>query len=690
MAGRMVQAVLVATAPVAARAQMKGDVSPKEDHPKLSMEECTADGACTSSDYSVVLDMSWRWMHNMGGYTNCINDDDGKWAKDYCPDAATCAKKCGVEGLNSTQYSDTYGISASKDASSLTLKYVPGSRVYMLDSTGKEYLMFQLKNKEFTFDIDLSTLPCGTNAALYLIEMASDGGGSEAGAAYGAGYCDAQCPQGMKFINNKANVEGWGMILAETPEYEWMEVGPVGKYGACCAEFDILEANNQAIAITAHPCSIEGLQTCEGEEECGNKSKGLPGFCDKDGCGINPYRMGEPTFYGPGNKFTLDTSKPFTVVTQFITEDGTDDGDLVDIRRTYIQDGEVIDNAVTSVLDAADQGNSLNDDICTATVKKFNVTKKNEKHHTARKSRTWMDTFKLAGGTKAMGEAIGRGMVMSMSVWDDGLGRMNWLDSEKTLIDEDTSEPGVARGPCSFEEGVPKKLHAENKDAYVTFSNLKIGPIGSTFQADSGQGPHPPPFDEVPPAEADTAATGAATEASGAEDNIGELAVTATGESDTASDTVSNVVATEPEVTTTARPATTAPPSTAPPTTASPASTTSFSPTPGCEWIPDDNCQDANEFACACRKANPGGPCTECGPNMGPSTPKTSIARRFEMPAQPPLRAGAPSGAAALAALCAAAAGAVLAAVAAAARRGRQGPSDVQLLAGDEEAMNVE
>ncbi|CAK0799771.1 unnamed protein product [Prorocentrum cordatum] len=243
----------------------------------------------------------------------------------------------------------------------------------------------------------------------------------------------------MKFINNKANVEDWGMTLAESPEYEWVEVGPVGKYGACCAEFDILEANNQAIAITSHPCTIEGLQTCSGAEdlECGNKSKGLPGFCDKDGCGLNPYRMGEPTFYGPGSKFTLDTSKPFTVVTQFVTEDGTDEGALVDIRRKYVQDGQVIENAVATVLDEADQGNSLTDDLCSATVKKFNVTKKNEKHHTARKSRTWMDTFKLAGGTKAMGEAIGRGMVMSMSVWDDGLGRMNWLDSEKTLIDED-------------------------------------------------------------------------------------------------------------------------------------------------------------------------------------------------------------------------------------------------------------
>ncbi len=55
-----------------------------------------------------------------------------------------------------------------------------------------------MKNREFTFDVDVSTLPCGVNGALYLVEMQKDGGKSypnnKAGAKYGTGYCDAQCP----------------------------------------------------------------------------------------------------------------------------------------------------------------------------------------------------------------------------------------------------------------------------------------------------------------------------------------------------------------------------------------------------------------------------------------------------------------------------------------------------------------
>jgi len=44
--------------------------------------------------------------------------------------------------------------------------------------------------------------------------MDADGGktkysGNTAGAAYGTGYCDAQCPHDIKFINGEANVVDW-------------------------------------------------------------------------------------------------------------------------------------------------------------------------------------------------------------------------------------------------------------------------------------------------------------------------------------------------------------------------------------------------------------------------------------------------------------------------------------------------
>ena len=52
------------------------------------------------------------------------------------------------------------------------------------------------------------------SGALYFVEMQKDGGVSEystneAGAKYGTGYCDAQCPHDIKWIAGKANQEDW-------------------------------------------------------------------------------------------------------------------------------------------------------------------------------------------------------------------------------------------------------------------------------------------------------------------------------------------------------------------------------------------------------------------------------------------------------------------------------------------------
>ena len=50
-----------------------------------------------------------------------------------------------------------------------------GSRLYLIDGDDK-YMMFYLKNCEFTVDIDVSELYCGMNGAMYFIEMDEYGG----------------------------------------------------------------------------------------------------------------------------------------------------------------------------------------------------------------------------------------------------------------------------------------------------------------------------------------------------------------------------------------------------------------------------------------------------------------------------------------------------------------------------------
>ena len=177
-----------------------------ETHPSLTWQQCTSASSCTTVQGKVVIDANWRWVHDKAGTTNCYTGNE--WDATLCPDDATCAQNCALEGAD---YEATYGAVAS--GNSLKLQFVKqgayatniGSRLYLMASDTK-YQMFSLLNKEFTFDVDVSNLPCGLNGAVYFVSMDSDGGmakypNNKAGAKYGTGYCDAQCPRDLKFID---------------------------------------------------------------------------------------------------------------------------------------------------------------------------------------------------------------------------------------------------------------------------------------------------------------------------------------------------------------------------------------------------------------------------------------------------------------------------------------------------------
>lgn len=249
----------------------------------------------------------------------------------------------------------------------------------------------------------------------------------------------------------QANVEGW-----EPSESD--ENAGVGNHGACCPEMDIWEANSISTAYTPHPCDDLTQTMCEGDDCGGTYSETrYAGTCDPDGCDFNAYRMGNTSFYGPGG--IVDSSAPMTVVTQFLGEGGS----LSEIKRFYVQNGNVIANAESNVDGVT--GNSITSEFCTAQKTAFGDD----------------DVFEQHGGMSGMGDALSA-MVLIMSVWDDHHSSMQWLDSSYP-VDADPSTPGVARGTCENGVGDPENVRAEHPDASVTFSNIKFGPIGSTFDA---------------------------------------------------------------------------------------------------------------------------------------------------------------------------------------------------------------
>lgn len=433
--------------------QQVGTAQP-EVHPPLSVQVCTAPGRCTTQQKSITLDSNWRWVHNKDGYNNCYTGNS--WDSSLCPNPTTCVQNCALDGAN---YASTYGITTS--GNSLNLKFVTGanvgSRVYLMQDDNN-YEMLKLKNKEFTFDVDMSTLPCGLNGALYFVSMDQDGGKSrfpsnKAGAKYGTGYCDAQCPHDIKFINGEANVLDWSGSPTDGN-------AGAGRYGTCCHEMDVWEANSVSTAYTPHVCSVDGQYRCEGIQ-CGSNTDRYRGVCDKDGCDFNSFRLGDKNFLGPGK--TVDTTKKVTVVTQFITADNTTTGALSEIRRVYVQNGRVIQNSNVKVPGVREY-DSVTEQFCKDQKSTFGD----------------LNDYSNKGGMAKMGAALEKGMVLVMSIWGDHFAHMLWLDSNYP-IDADPTKPGVARGTCPTDSGKPSDLVSKHPNAAVTFSNIKWGPIGSTF-----------------------------------------------------------------------------------------------------------------------------------------------------------------------------------------------------------------
>ena len=170
----------------------------------------------------------------------------------------------------------------------------------------------------------------------------------------------------------------------------------------------------------------------------------------------------------------MDTTKPFQVVTQFITSDGTlcssentncitrtsnsntntgtDSGDLVEIKRIFVQDGKVLENP-NATLSGLEKFNSVTDEFCNAQKTAFGD----------------QNIFEKKGGLKALGETLDRGLVLVMSLWDDHAVDMLWLDSKYPA---NGTKLGTERGPVTS-SGKPEDVESQSPDATV-YGDIKL------------------------------------------------------------------------------------------------------------------------------------------------------------------------------------------------------------------------
>lgn len=165
-----------------------------------------------------MIDWNYHWFHT-ADWLGCTTPTGVNAT--LCPDEATCAQNCFVQG--DTNYTNN-GVSTLGDTLTMYQYTIDADgeaqnaspRLYLLGDDGN-YEMLQLLGQELTFTVDLSTLPCGENGALYLGEMDKTGGRNPyntGGASLGSGYCDAQCPV-QTWKNGTLNTNGSGYCCNE-------------------------------------------------------------------------------------------------------------------------------------------------------------------------------------------------------------------------------------------------------------------------------------------------------------------------------------------------------------------------------------------------------------------------------------------------------------------------------------------
>jgi len=225
------------------------------------------------------------------------------------------------------------GVSPSGNA--LSIKH--DTRAYLtsdcIDSFSPSmFTTIPLLDKTLSFDVSLASISCGCNVALYLVSMPAYNSSNQADPTKcGDYYCDANQVCGIY-----------------------------------CPEIDIMEANNRAFAITPHKCD--------------NPQGNYYPSCDGGGCNQNVYRL-NPSNYGPGSNYLIDTTQWFHVAIQFQSSGGQ----LSQIVTTLAQGS----NNVQVVHNSGNCGGNY---------------------------------------LQQLTQAVQKGMVVTFSYWGSDAGTMSWLD----------------------------------------------------------------------------------------------------------------------------------------------------------------------------------------------------------------------------------------------------------------------
>ncbi|KAF4500420.1 cellulose 1,4-beta-cellobiosidase [Fusarium agapanthi] len=307
----------------------------EEVHTPFTWHQCIQK-PCTEYFSAIVLESSLR-------ETNCCagSFDVKDLHRTQCKkkDKDTCPADCCVEGADYRAHGiKAVGTSLTMDLGA-TAPHVPKDLIRVMPLEDERYPnrpLVRRHDSEYTFDIDVRNVPPGYKARVSLNRMLPDGARSEkkgdkAGARYGTGYYDATCDKGQRFVEGRANYDGW------VPDKHDPMLG-TGRTGACCHNTVLWEGNIESTDYHWSPCLPPWYHRCD-KDKCTTK-------CFAFGCRWNPNGNKMEPFYGPGPTNTIDSKKTFSVVTQFFIQQTPKVENIFKTRATYyVQGGKIFRSA---------------------------------------------------------------------------------------------------------------------------------------------------------------------------------------------------------------------------------------------------------------------------------------------------------------------------------------------------------
>eukprot|EP00931_Biecheleriopsis_adriatica_P044209 TRINITY_DN25267_c0_g1_i1.p1 TRINITY_DN25267_c0_g1~~TRINITY_DN25267_c0_g1_i1.p1 ORF type:complete len:305 (+),score=51.73 TRINITY_DN25267_c0_g1_i1:64-978(+) len=189
-------------------------------------------------------------------------------------------------------------VTSHDQGTSISMRYGEQTRAFVIkekvyDMAVENFKSFNLSEKELSYDVDLSSVDCSCNAALFFVSMPGySPNGSIAHGSYNPYYCDAN------------------------------KVG-----GVWCWEYDSIEANMHTLQSTPHTCK--------------QPAGGYISSCDRIGCMANA-RLIDRHSMCPDAGCKINTKLPFRLHQQFVNEDGK----LSEIKSKMVQGNQTFEFTV--------------------------------------------------------------------------------------------------------------------------------------------------------------------------------------------------------------------------------------------------------------------------------------------------------------------------------------------------------